>query len=154
VADGGTFDWHLQPFVATAGCRHHQDVAVLLEGSGVLRWTEELLLGRWEESPGRLDLRLEVDLDGDPLLRHQLRVGPDADGWDGPAVLGGHRAVGLALHAGRGIEAAEPAAGPGWAALTLEGPAVMVVALADDLVDVRTALANAALGIVTSRCPS
>lgn len=154
VAGGGTLDWHLQPLVATGGCHHRQDVTVDLEGTGVVRWTEEVLLGRYGENPGSLDLRLAVDLDGEALLRHQLRVGPDAGGWNGPAVLGGHRAVGLVLHAGRGVDRADPAARSGWAVLPLDGPAVLVVAVADDLAGVRAALAEAALPIVTSRCPS
>jgi urease accessory protein len=38
-----------------------------------------------------------VNLDGHPLYRHELAVGPDADGWNGPAVLGTARATGSVL---------------------------------------------------------
>ncbi len=164
VAAGATLDWHLQPLVATGGCRHRQDVTILLERAGLVRWSEELVLGRCGESPGHLDLRLAVDLAGHALLRHQLSVGPDVAGWGGPAVLGEHRAVGLVLRAGRGVVAAPPAAGPGWAVLNLDGPAVLGVAVADELSGLHLALAEVARcldaatggpgpGIVTRRCP-
>lgn len=173
VADGGMLDWRLQPLVATAGCRHRQQVGVRLEGTGALRWTEEILLGRCRERPGRLDLRLDVDLDGEALLRHQLTVGPGASGWDGPAVLGDHRAVGLILRAGRrsalvdtgpgesvpgearpgdpqrGDDArvAGAGVGEGWAVLELDGPAALVTAVAADLPTLRRAMQQAAYHI-------
>lgn len=145
VADGGTLDWHLQPLIATAGCHHRQSVTVEIEGTGLVRWTEEIILGRSGEAPGYLDLRLDVDLDGAALLRHQLTVGPGVGGWAGPAVLGDHRAVGLILSAGRPIGPVAPAAGAGWAVLVADGPAVLVVAVAHDLPALRQALAEATL---------
>lgn len=160
VADGGTLDWRLQPLVATAGCRHRQHVEVRLEGTGCLRWTEEIVLGRCGEDPGRLDLRLDVDLDGAPLLRHELSVGPGAAGWAGPAVLGRHRAAGLVLRAGRSQarpagRRGEPSLGEGWAVLDLEGPAVLVTAAAPDLPGLRRSMerAGAALDFAASRPP-
>ncbi|MDQ6782243.1 MAG: urease accessory protein UreD [Actinomycetota bacterium] len=143
VADGGMLDWQLQPLVATAECHHLQAVNVRLEGSGRLRWTEQVLLGRSHEAPGHLDLRLDVDLDDEALVRHQLCVGPDVAGWAGPAVLGGQRAFGFALHAGRHEPRVEPAAGEGWAVLNLDGPAAMTVAVAADLSGLRRALDEA-----------
>jgi urease accessory protein len=143
VADGGMFDWRMQPLIATAACNHRQDATVRLEGKGRVWWTEEVVLGRSNEAPGRLDLRLDVDLDGQALVRHQLRIGPDAAGWAGPAVLGGHRAVGFVLHAGRPGPRVEPSVGEGWAILTLDGPAVMAVAVADDLPGLRRGLTEA-----------
>ena len=138
VADGATFDWHLQPLVATGGCCTAEDVSVLLDGTGMVRWAEELQLGRCGEAPGHLDLRLAVDLDDQsppaPPALHRTRRG----GWGGPGVLGGHRAVGLVLLAGRGVVAAEPAVGAGWAMLALDGPGVLVIAVADDLAGVRS----------------
>lgn len=157
IADRGMLDWRLQPLVATAGCRHRQHVSVRLEGTGALSWTEEVLLGRCGEGPGQLDLRLDVDLDGQALLRHQLTVGPDAAGWAGPAVLGDHRAVGLVLRAGRPRAPSEPYPreaglasaleghhGEGWAVLHLDGPAVLVTAAAADLPTLRRAMQEAA----------
>ncbi|MHB1536413.1 MAG: urease accessory protein UreD [Acidimicrobiales bacterium] len=143
VSTEAIFDWRLQPLVATSGCHHRQHAIVRMEGSGSLRWTEELILGRWDEAPGDLELRLDVDLDGQPLLRHQLVVGCDAPGWDGPAVLGDRRAVGLSLTAGRTTKLPDPRSGPGWALLGLDGPGALAVAVADDLPGLRAALESA-----------
>ncbi len=96
VADGARLDWRLEPLIATAGCCHRQHAVVELQGSARLRWTEELLLGRYREQPGRLDLRLDVELDGRALLRHQIRIG-SGGAWDGPAILGPYRTLGLVL---------------------------------------------------------
>jgi urease accessory protein len=60
-------------------------------------WLDTLTLGRSGEQPGDLSQRLDVEVDGRPLLREELRVGPLAAGWDGAAVLGGYRHV-AALH--------------------------------------------------------
>ncbi|GAA3355652.1 hypothetical protein GCM10017744_019040 [Streptomyces antimycoticus] len=62
---------------------------------------EEQILGRTGESPGHLTARLTVHRAGRPLLDQELSYGPGpgpgALGWDGGAVLGGHRAVGQLL---------------------------------------------------------
>lgn len=147
VADNASLVWHPEPFIATAGCCHRQRARVRLEGRGRVRWVEELLLGRSGERPGALDLRLDVDVNGQPLLRHQLVVGPGAPAWGGPAVIGPSRCVGLVLQAGAGTTPCPPAAhsGPGgsWAALELEGPGRLFLALAPDLPALRLALAAA-----------
>jgi len=147
VADGASLVWHPEPLIATAGCCHRQRARVRLERRGKVRWIEELLLGRHGEEPGALDLRLDVDVDGRPLLRHQLAVGPGAPAWEGPAVLGPWRCLGLILDAGVGTPPCPPAAhsGPGgaWAALQLEGPGRLLLALAPDLPALRLALAAA-----------
>lgn len=111
-----------------------------IEGTGRLDWTEELVLGRHEEPPGRVDLRLDVEHDGAPLLRHELDLGAD-EGWDGPAVLGGHRCVGLVLHVG--ARARSPAVGVGWVRMMLEQPAELILAVANDRPALRRALAAA-----------
>jgi urease accessory protein len=80
------------------------------------------------------------------LLRHGLEVGPAAPGWDGPAMLGASRAVGLVLTAGDGEHASGAAAGTGWAAMPLDGPGALVQAVAQDLPGLRQALAWAADG--------
>ena len=140
VADGACLDWHLEPMIATAGCRHRQEVAIAIEGAGRLHWTEELVLGRHGEGPGRVDLRLDVERDGAPLLRHGLVLGTD-EGWDGPAVVGGHRCVGLALRVGD--RARPPVAGVGWARMELPGPAELILAVADDRPGLQRAFAEA-----------
>ena len=145
VADGGRLDWHLQPLIATAGCHHRQRAVIALLGRASVSWTEELILGRHGEDPGCLDLRVDVDIDRRPLLRHQLRVGPDAPGWAGPAVLGANRHVGFVLRAGAGASEVDSAAGPGWAVLPLDGPGHLIVAVATDLPALRAAMTAAEL---------
>jgi urease accessory protein len=147
VRTGGSLDWHLQPLVASRWCDFSQRAAVSLAGGARLRWVEEVVLGRHNEEPGRLDLRLDVDVDRKPLLRHQLAVGPGATGWDGPAVLGRHRAVGFVLTAGEANVTTVSAAGEGWAVMPLDGPGILVQAAAPHLLDLRKALTSAgALG--------
>jgi urease accessory protein len=147
VGAGGSLDWYLQPLVASRWCNFSLRAAVSLAAGARLRWVEEVVLGRHDEEPGRLDLRLDVDVDHKPLLRHQLAVGPGATGWDGPAVLGRHRAVGFVLTAGEANGTTGPAAGEGWAVMPLDGPGILVQATASHLLDLRKALTSAgALG--------
>ncbi len=141
VADGGALDWHLEPLIAAAGCQHRQHVRVALNGSARLAWTEEIVLGRLRERPGCVDLRLDVELDGQPLLRHQLTLGSDT-AWDGPAMLGPHRFAGLALQVWPDYRPSS-ASGSGWARLPLEGPGALSVAVADDVPQLRGALQEA-----------
>ena len=142
VQAGGCLDWHLQPLLSTAGCNFSQRAIVRLENGATLRWREEIMLGRHLEEPGRLDLRLDVDTDGAPLLRHQLGVGPGSPGWDGPAVLGQNRAVGFVLLAGDDEHTASTAC-DAWAAMPLDGPGVLLQAVAPDVPALREALALA-----------
>lgn len=142
VADGGLLDWRLEPMIATVGCWHRQHVGIDLRGAAELYWTEELLLGRCDERPGRLDLRLDIDLDGSPLLRHQLTLG-SGDGWDGPAVVGSQRGLGVVVRVGPGARG-DAMSGAGWARMPLAGPGSLTLVVADDLTGVRQKLAAAA----------
>jgi urease accessory protein len=150
IAKGGYLDWHLQPMIASRGCSFSQHVRAKLADGAQLRWTEEIVLGRHGEEPGRLSLRLDADIDDVPLLRHQLELGPGVAGWDGPAVLGSNRAVGLVLLAGPGTTAQggqrlppPGAAGAGWAVMALDGPGTLVSAVGPDLAHLRLCLNEA-----------
>jgi urease accessory protein len=155
IAEGASLDWQLQPLIASARCRFSQRCRVELSKGAGLRWAEEVVLGRSGEHPGALDLRLDVNLDGAPLLRHHLSLGPGAQGWDGPAVLGANRAIALVLLAGSlqalscpkpkdgGPVTTQAMAGQGWAVMPLEGPGTLVCAMGADLLAVRTAMAEA-----------
>ncbi len=146
VERGAALDWSLEPLVATSGCRHSQVARLDVHDGGSLRWRELLVLGRHAEAPGSLQSTLRVDFAGRPLLRHQLTIG--ADGWDGPAVLGQVRVVGLLLLAGATVDGAfdgalrrPPAqAGDGWAATPLEGPGQLVYAIGETVPDVERRL--------------
>lgn len=142
VAAGGCLDWGLRPLVASGGCQYTQEAAVNLAPGAELRWAEEVVLGRHNEEPGDLDLRLDVDWDGLAMLRHRLVVGPAAHGWDGPAVLGHARAVATHLVAGAG-PGRRTAAGAGWALMALDGPATLAQAVGTDLAEARSRMAEA-----------
>ena len=158
VAKGGCLDWRLQPMIASTGCSFSQRVRAKLADGAALLWTEEIVLGRHGEEPGRLSLRLDVDIDGDPLLRHQLELGPGVAGWDGPAVVGTNRAVGLTLLAGPGTPQGgqgvpSPGAGAGWAVMDLDGPGTLVSAVGPDLSHLRLGLDEAYSNCLTKQPP-
>jgi urease accessory protein len=205
VDPGGRLDWQLQPLIASARCRFSQRSRVRLGNGATLRWAEEVVLGRSGEDPGWLDLRLDVTVDGMPLLRHQLELGRGVPGWDGPAVVGANRAVGFVLLAGdalpaavrrgaRGSAAWPPEVGPpetgrlgtgrlgtgplgtgrlgtgplgtgrlgtgawrhhhpagaGWAVMPLEGPGLIVSAVAADILSLRAASREATQAVGSS----
>ncbi|MFF3016221.1 urease accessory protein UreD [Streptomyces sp. NPDC057939] len=108
---------------------------------------EEQVLGRSGEDPGLLRSRLTVTRDGRPLLDQDTACGPGAPGgWDGPAGLAGHRALGQLLVVDPAFAAAPPTAavlGEFAAAAPLAGPAVLVTALAPDALRLRELLDTA-----------
>jgi urease accessory protein len=143
VGESGQLDWHLQPLVASRQCNFLQYARLRLAEGASARWTEEIVLGRHGEGPGHVDLRLDADVAGHPLVRHQLVIGETVPGWDGPAVMGAHRAVALVLVAGMDAGGWEAGAGAGWATMPLEGPGVLVQAAGPDLLALRRELAVA-----------
>jgi urease accessory protein len=151
VGAGGALDWHLKPFIASGGCSFAQRARVRMDEGATLLWVEELVLGRSGEGPGLLDLRLDVDIAGRPLLRHQLVLGRGVLGWDSPAVLGTNRALSLVLLAdpalaGNETALAGRAAGEGWAVMALEGPGVLAAAVGRHLNAARVAMDEALAG--------
>jgi urease accessory protein len=105
------------------------------------------VLGRVGEEPGRLTSRLTVRLGGRPLLDQELACGPGAPGgWDGPAVLGGHRALGQLVVVRPEFER-EPVVsrvlGESAVLTPLAGPAALVTALASDALRLRRLLDEA-----------
>lgn len=142
VGEGAALRWLPEPLVACRGCDHRTSAEVEVADGADLEWREELVLGRHGESPGRCRTRLRIAVGGRPLLRHELRTGAGVPGWDGPAGLAGARAVGqLALVGPRRWQTGEAAAlGPDAALLELDGPGVLVTALAADAPALRQAL--------------
>ncbi|NGO83602.1 urease accessory protein UreD [Streptomyces sp. 196(2019)] len=136
VGERATLHWLPEQLVSAHGSDLHQTTRVELAATARLLLREEQILGRHGEPPGTLTARLTVHRAGRPLLEQQLAYGPGAPGgWDGPAVLGGHRAVGQLLLADASFEEAPPAPrllGPTAALTPLAGPAVLVTAVAPD----------------------
>ncbi|MFF2848087.1 urease accessory protein UreD [Streptomyces sp. NPDC058001] len=102
---------------------------------------EEQVLGRSGEPPGTLTSRLTVRSAGRTLLDQELACGPGAPGgWDGPAALAGHRAVGQLVVVRPEFAQAMPEAGilgEHGAIMPLAGPAVLVTVVAPDARQVR-----------------
>jgi urease accessory protein len=155
VAAGGRLEYLPEPTVAAAGARHRVEMRFRLAADASLVLRDELILGRYGEKGGSCRTRLRVDVDGAPLLRHELAVCGEDGTSLGPAVLSGHRAAGCLLRAGPGADAipSELAAGcaPGVAnpgagrpadvaVMPLAGSAVLVTALADDAITLRERL--------------
>jgi urease accessory protein len=125
VGPNATLRWFPEPLIAAAGCRHVSRAEIELASSARLLWRDELVCGRHGELPGDLRSELHVRYAGSPLLAHDLAVGPAADGWAGPAVLGGAKAAGSLLT----VNLPHPEAVDG-TTMPLAGPGVLTVAVA------------------------
>ncbi|MFJ6795462.1 urease accessory protein UreD [Streptomyces sp. NPDC091268] len=144
LARGARVRWLPEPLVSVRGSRLRVRTRAELAPGARLLLREEQVLGRTGEEPGLLRSRLTVTLGGRPLLDQDLACGPGAPGgWDGPAVLAGHRALGQLLLVDPSFEQAPPAAAVlgEFAVLTpLAGPAALVTALAPDALRLRELL--------------
>lgn len=148
LEDGASVRWLPEPLVSVRGSDLRIRTRAELAPTVRLLLREEQVLGRCGEAPGLLRSRLTVLRGGRPLLDQELTCGPGAPGgWDGPAGLAGHRALGQLLVVDPDFAQAPPAAGVlgEFAAVTpLAGPAVLVTALAPDALRLRELLDAAA----------
>lgn len=147
VADGGELHWMPEQLISAAGSDLYVSTRADLGAGGRLVLREEQVLGRVGEEPGRLTSRLVVKVAGRTVLDQELACGPGAPGgWDGPAVLAGHRAVGQ-LVVVRPEFAERPATartfGEQACIMPLAGPAALVTALAPDALRLRRVLDEA-----------
>ncbi|MFE6974527.1 urease accessory protein UreD [Streptomyces sp. NPDC057682] len=151
VEEDAVLDWLPEPLVSAHGSDLVLTTVVHLATTARLTLREELVLGRHGEAGGTLRSRLTVTRGGRPLLDQETAYGPGAPGgWDGPAVLGGHRAVGQLLVVEPSFE--EKALdnrmlGPTAVRARLNGPAVLVTAIAPDARELRAVLGRAAQDI-------
>jgi len=147
VEDGAELLWLPEQLISAKGSDLYVTTRAEVGAGARLVLREEQVLGRVGEEPGRLTSRLTVRVEGRTVLDQELACGPGAPGgWDGPAVLGGHRAVGQ-LVVVRPEFAVEPVAarvlGDGAALVPLAGPAVLVSAVAADALRLRRVLDEA-----------
>lgn len=147
VADRGELHWLPEQLISAQGSELYVTTRADVAATGRLVLREEQVLGRAAEQPGRLTSRLTLCVAGRTVLDQELACGPGAPaGWDGPAVLAGHRAVGQ-LVVVRPEFAAEPVAarvlGDGAVVVPLAGPAVLVSAVAPDALRLRRLLDEA-----------
>ncbi|MGW0418180.1 urease accessory protein UreD [Streptomyces sp. NPDC003015] len=144
VADGGELRWLPEQLISAGGSDLYVTTRIDLAATSRLVLREEQVLGRVGEEPGRLSSRLVLRVAGRTVLDQELSCGPGAPGgWDGPAVLAGHRAVGQLLVV-RPEFADEPVPaqvlGEGAAVVPLAGPAALVTAVAPDALLLRRVL--------------
>ncbi|MFJ7066156.1 urease accessory protein UreD [Streptomyces sp. NPDC101115] len=144
--------WLPEQLVCAAGSTLRTRTTVELAPTARLVLREEQVLGRHAEEPGTLTGRLTVRRAGRPLLDQELGHGPGASGgWDGPAVLAGHRATGQLLVVDPHF-ADKPAEtrliGEHAVLVPLAGPAALVTAVAPDALALRRAL-DEAFGLLT-----
>ncbi|MFJ8309854.1 MULTISPECIES: urease accessory protein UreD [unclassified Streptomyces] len=136
VGEDAELRWLPEQLISARGSDLRMRTRIELATGARLVFREEQVLGRHGEAPGTLATRLTVHRAGRPLLDQELAYGPGAPGgWDGGAVLGGHRAVGQLLVVGPELadRPAEPRMLGEHAVLTpLAGPAFLVTALAPD----------------------
>jgi urease accessory protein len=152
VGAGATLHWLPEPVIAGGGCDHRIFNRLTLEPGASVVWREELVLGRRDEEPGRVESRIDATAGGRPLLRNLLTVGPGAAGWDGPAVIGKAGAAGSLLVSGPHLPAGPfpaGALGSSAAILDLAGPGLLVSALGSDSMGLR-ALLDRASGLLGS----
>jgi urease accessory protein len=147
--------WLPEPLVATGRCNHRSTARISMEPGAVLVWREELVAGRTGEAPGSCAVAMQVDTADGPVLRHELRIGPGAPGWAGPAVLDGARATGTVVVVGVPDLPVTTVVLPlGAVVQPLPAGGVLVTALAPGAAAVRQALDEAVDRLVTRRSRS
>jgi urease accessory protein len=89
----------LEPTVVTARAEHLAEVRAAVADTGELTVTEQVLLGRVGEDPGRWTGTTRIERAGRPLLHTSVGLGPGAPAWLPPVApraytssvrLGGH----------------------------------------------------------------
>ena len=137
VGTGAALDWGPEPTVVTDGATFHTSLRVDLCVGARAVVREVVVLGRHGGVGGRYQGRLDVTVDGVPLLAHTtLLDGADA-ALGGPGGIAGARAVGTLLLAGRGCVPGTgvPTTGENprvrWAWTELDGPGHMLLAVGE-----------------------
>ena len=125
--------WLPEPLIAAARCRHTTLSTVDLDGAAELIWREELICGRHGEEPGDVRLSTVLRRDGRPLHRSDVAVGPGAPGWDGPAGLGGARALATIVKTHDDTAMSTPTS----AVMALAGGGTVATVLGRDLIETR-----------------
>ncbi|WNI26078.1 urease accessory protein UreD [Streptomyces sp. ITFR-16] len=147
AGEGAGLNWLPEQLISAHGSDLVMRTTAELAPTARLVLREEQILGRHGETTGTLSSRLTVRRAGRPLLDQQMAYGPGAPGgWDGPAVLGGCRAVGQLLVVDPAFEDKCPESrllGPTAALTALVGPAVLVTAVAADARELRAVLDRA-----------
>jgi urease accessory protein len=95
----GTLDLRLEPTVVAAGAHHVAELTAGLATDAVLTATEQVLLGRTGEEPGRWTGTTRIERAGRPLLHTTVGLGPGEAAWLPPVAP---RAYASTVHTGAG----------------------------------------------------
>jgi urease accessory protein len=117
----GVLDLRPEPTVVTTRAFHVAELVAELGPAGGLTATEQLLLGRTGEEPGRWTGTTRVERDGRPLLHTTVGLGPGAPAWPAPVAP---RAYASTVHVGTAAGDAgtgDTATGPDAVRLPLPG---------------------------------
>lgn len=154
VGQDAELHWLPEQLISAYGSDLRMTTRVELAPTARLVLREEQVLGRYGESTGTLVTRLTVRRAGRPLFDQELSYGPGAPGgWDGGAVLGGHRAVGQLLVVNEELADMPQQSrllGERAVLTPLAGPGLLVTALAPDARELRQVL-DGVLAEVRSR---
>jgi urease accessory protein len=93
----GVLDVALEPTVVAAGADHRVSLTASLTADARLTVTEQVLLGRTGEAPGRWTGTTRVEREERPLLHTTVGLGPGAPAWVTPVAP---RAYASTVHAG------------------------------------------------------
>lgn len=93
----GTLDLRLEPTVVAAGAHHRARLTAELTDGAVLTATEQVLLGRTDEEPGRWTGTTRIVRTGRPLLHTTVGLGPGEPAWLPPVAP---RAYASTVHIG------------------------------------------------------
>jgi urease accessory protein len=131
VGAGGRLCWAPEPTVVSDGAVLESTLRVELAAGATAQIREVVVLGRHGQLGGRCTSRLNVVVDGVPLLVHTTVLDGADPGLCGPAGTAGARAVGTLVCAGHGASAAQAgeAAGIRWAWSALDGPGAVLLAV-------------------------
>jgi urease accessory protein len=94
----GELDLRPEPTVVAARAHHRASVAATLAPGAVLTATEQVLLGRTGEEPGRWTGTTRVVVGGRPVLHTTVGLGPGAPAWLPPVAP---RAYASTVHVGQ-----------------------------------------------------
>lgn len=130
----GTLDLRLEPTVVAAEAHHLAEVRIALAEGAELTCTDQVLLGRAGEEPGRWTGTIRIERAGVPVLHTTVDLGPGAAAWLPPVAP---RAYASTVHIG---ERREIATGQALVRLPLPGGFV-ATAWGDELHRVAVAVA-------------
>ena len=99
----GELDLAPEPTVVTARAVHVAELSAVLAAGGALTATEQVLLGRAGEQPGRWTGATRIERDGVPLLHTTIGLGPGAPAWLPPVAP---RAYAATVRVGPGADGA------------------------------------------------